>query len=129
MAKITYACSLEAFNEKFILTARAKGCSETRILWVHVWRRIRPQVTESVYGLIPLMISNLLLVEKIFFYPGLSFNLFKALTSGDMYLFLGLTIGLAVVYSLSVLAVDASLDGLSFDYGIFSWDPGLYHAG
>lgn len=105
MARITYAYSADAYGEKFVLTSRAKGCPESRVHWVHVWRRIRPQVTESAYGLIPLLISNLLIVEKMFIYPGLSYNLFQALKKGDIYLFMGLSFGLALVYSAAVLIV------------------------
>jgi peptide/nickel transport system permease protein len=105
MARITYSYALEAYNEKFVLTARAKGCPEARIHWVHVWKQVRPQLTGTVDGLIPLLISNMLLVEKMFAYPGLSYNLFWAIKERDINLFMGLTMGLAGVYSLLISLV------------------------
>lgn len=79
MARITFAAAIEAYGERFVLTSRAKGCSEKRVHWVHVWRRIRKQVIGSSYTMIPVIISNLLIVEYLFTYPGLTYSLFKSL--------------------------------------------------
>lgn len=98
MARITFSMAVTAYTQKFILMARAKGNSEMRIHWVHVWRSIREPVYKSGLGMIPIIISNLLIIEKLFMFPGLAYNLFKALTRRDINLFMGMTLGLVLVY-------------------------------
>lgn len=99
MARITYTLAKSAYEEKFIITARAKGCSERRILTVHIWKRIRPGVVKSLQGLVPVLVSNLIVVEWLFNFTGISFNLYKTFHDGnDFYLLIGWIIALAVIY-------------------------------
>lgn len=99
MARITYTLAKSAYEEKFILTARAKGCSERRILTVHIWKRIRPGVVKSLQSLVPVLVSNLIVVKWLFNFTGVSFNLYKTFSDGnDFFLLIGWIIALAVVY-------------------------------
>lgn len=105
IARITYNMAIDTYGEKFILTARAKGCREGRIHAVHVWKRIAPSVIDSLSGVIPILISNLIVVELLFYYPGLSYSLFRALDKHDMNTFTAMAGGIAAVYVICSLGV------------------------
>jgi ABC-type dipeptide/oligopeptide/nickel transport system permease component len=102
IARMTYALAVDTYGEKFILTSRAKGCTETRIHMVHIWESIAPSALDSLYSVVPIIISNLLVVEILFFYPGLAYSLFQSLDRLDVNVFMAMSIGISCVYTLAV---------------------------
>jgi peptide/nickel transport system permease protein len=107
-ARLMRASMLEVFGLDFVTTARAKGLSETRVVYRHVLRNaLLPVVT--VLGL---QIANLLggavLVETVFGWPGLGRLAFDSVLSRDLNLLLGILLLSSVVVVAANIAVDAA---------------------
>ena len=65
------ATVLEALQEDYIRTARAKGLPEEEVFYKHALRNaIRPLIT-GIGALLPALIGGSLIIETIFAYPGM----------------------------------------------------------
>ena len=89
---------LNELNQEYIITARVKGLSESRIIWGHALRNAAvPLVT-----VIALSYANLLegsvLTETVFAWPGLGQYITNSLQNADMNAVLGGTIVVGVVF-------------------------------
>ncbi len=80
---------MEAMTEDYVRTARAKGASPRRVLYVHALRNaIIPIVT--LLGLsIPAIVSGAVLTESVFNYPGMGLLTYQAASNTDIPLLLG----------------------------------------
>jgi len=83
LARITRSAVLEVFREDFVRTARAKGLSQRATLWLHVLRNsMIPVIT--VMGLqFANLLAGTVVVENIFFLPGLGSTVLKAINNRD----------------------------------------------
>jgi len=88
--RLIRASMLEIGNQDFIRTARAKGVSEARILWVHQLRNaLLPIITMA--GLqAGHLIGGAVVVETVFAWPGIGRLAFDALLQRDYNLLLGI---------------------------------------
>jgi len=107
-ARLMRASMLEASGQDFVRTARAKGLSETRVVYRHVLRNaLLPVVT--VFGL---QVANLLggavLVETVYGWPGLGRLAFDSVLSRDVNLLLGILLLSSIVVIAANIAVDAA---------------------
>jgi|TARA_R110001583_G_scaffold91955_4_gene234169 peptide/nickel transport system permease protein len=98
IARMTRSFMLEQLGQEYILTARVKGISETRIIWRHALGNVMvPLVT-----VIALSYANLLegsvLTEIIFAWPGLGLYITNSLLNADMNAVLGGTIVVGTVF-------------------------------
>ena len=117
-ARIT-AASLDAvLKEDYIRTARAKGCGRWAVLR-HALRSVAGDIVAALPSQWALLLSNLLVVEFILYWPGAGGGLLRAAfgtTSGggpDGPLCVGLALFLAVTYvavDLGATALQAALD-------------------
>ena len=81
--RYTRASMLDTLSAEYVLTARAKGLSETLVLWKHVFRNaLVPLVT--VLGLsLPALIGGALIIETIFSWPGVGSLAYTSLLQRD----------------------------------------------
>jgi peptide/nickel transport system permease protein len=98
ISRMTRSLMLNELNQEYIVTARVKGLSESRIIWGHALRNAAvPLVT-----VIALSYANLLegsvLTETVFAWPGLGQYLTNSLQNADMNAVLGSTIVVGVVF-------------------------------
>lgn len=91
---------LEVLVQDYIRTARAKGCSGTRVLFRHAMRNaLGPIVT--ILGLaLPGLLGGALIVESVFNYSGLGIQTVNAATNIDIPTVLGITL-LATILTLT----------------------------
>lgn len=86
LARMTRAAVLEVLGEDFIRTARAKGLGQHAVLWGHALRN----ALVPVLTLLGLQFANLLagaiVVENIFYLPGLGRLMFQAIANRDLVL-------------------------------------------
>lgn len=84
LARITRSAVLEVLREDYIRTARAKGCSRTRLLWKHALRNaLIPVVT--VMGLqFANLLAGTIVVENVFYLPGLGRLIFQSIANRDL---------------------------------------------
>jgi peptide/nickel transport system permease protein len=89
-----------------MLLADAKGLSKRRILWWYSVRNaIPPQVTHLAIAL-GYVVSGSILVEIVFSYPGLGYQLYMAIVNSDYTVIQGITLILAGSVGLCVLIID-----------------------
>src|SRR5258706_1726802 len=62
---------LEEINQDYVRTARAKGMSETRIMWVHVLRNAAIPIITNVMTQLPGLLAGAFLIERFFSIPGI----------------------------------------------------------
>jgi peptide/nickel transport system permease protein len=97
---------VNTIGEDYMLLAEAKGLSKRRILWRYSVRNaIPPQVTHLAIAL-GYVVSGAILVEIVFSYPGLGYQLYMAIVNSDYTVIQGITLILAVSVGLAVLIID-----------------------
>lgn len=100
IARMTRSFMLDQLNQEYIITARVKGVSEWRILWVHAMLPIRiPLIT--VIGLSYAgLLEGSVMIETVFSWPGIGNYLTVALLNADMNAVLGATLVIGAVFIL-----------------------------
>lgn len=98
--------TIGVMGEDYILTATAKGCSQTRLVFKHIFRNaILPIVT-----MVPVAIGNVfagsMVIEKFYSIPGMGQHYVKAVSDSDPYMILGMAIFFAFIYIVSLFFVD-----------------------
>jgi peptide/nickel transport system permease protein len=114
LMRVTRSSVLEVMNEDYVVTARAKGLKEKKIVWRHVTTNaLIPVIT--VVGLeLGTLLSGSIIVETVFAWPGSGSLLITALNSRDY----PLVTGIVLVYTTAFVIINLIIDGL---YGII--DP------
>jgi peptide/nickel transport system permease protein len=82
---------IEVLSQDYIRTARAKGLSERRVLWVHALRNAAVPIVQVFTVTLPLVLSGAVLIEVVFSWPGLGLLTFNAILTRDYPLILGST--------------------------------------
>lgn len=105
-ARITRASMLEVMGKDYILTAKAKGVPEWRLVIRHGLRNaLLPVVTVIGYNF-GFALSGSALVETVFGWPGMGRLLYDSLTSRDSPVILGIFLVVAVMAILANLITD-----------------------
>jgi ABC-type dipeptide/oligopeptide/nickel transport system permease component len=118
IARLMRASMLEALGEPYVVTARAKGLSQSAVVQHALRNALIPSVT--VIGLqIGGLLSGAFVVENVFAYPGLGQLTVTAINNRDLPLVQGAILVSAVSYVLANLSVDVV-------YGAI--DPRIRHA-
>ncbi len=97
---------VNTIGEDYMLLAEAKGLPKRRILWWYSVRNaIPPQLTHLAIAL-GYVVSGAILVEIVFSYPGLGYQLYMAIVNSDYTVIQGITLILAVTVGFCVLLID-----------------------
>jgi peptide/nickel transport system permease protein len=104
--RIGRAAMLEVLKLDYVRTARAKGLSERRVVYVHALRNaMLPLVTMA--GLqVSSLVGGAVLIETIFGLPGMGRTAFDAVSERDT----NLLLGVLFISSLSVVVVNFVID-------------------
>lgn len=111
--RLMRASMLEQAGQDYVTTARAKGVTERRIMFVHVLRNALLPVVTMAGVQVGALIGGSVIVESVFAWPGLGMLAFEALFARDLNLLLGiflLSAVLVVAVNLVVDIVYSSLD-------------------
>jgi peptide/nickel transport system permease protein len=97
---------LEALRFPYIVTARAKGLSDARVIWKHAWRNaIFPVIT--LFGLwLPILVAGSVFVESVFAWPGLGSLAAAAVGNRDYPLLMGVSLLASSLVVLGSLLTD-----------------------
>jgi peptide/nickel transport system permease protein len=82
---------LEVLGQDYIRTARAKGLSERRVLWVHAMRPALAPLLQLLGATLPGLLNGVLVIEVIFAWPGIGRLAFEAIRALDYPLVLATT--------------------------------------
>jgi peptide/nickel transport system permease protein len=105
-ARMLRATLIEELSGEHIVTARAKGAPELRIVLVHALRSASLPVVTMIGMDLARWVMTLVFVEQVFNLPGLGRTLLRALDSADLPVILGVTLVIAVGVTLLNLVAD-----------------------
>jgi microcin C transport system permease protein len=84
MTLLTKNCFLEELRKQYVLTARAKGCSERQVLYGHIFRNAMLLVIAGFPGaFVSAFFAGSLLIETIFSLDGLGLLSFESVLNRD----------------------------------------------
>jgi peptide/nickel transport system permease protein len=105
---------LDNLVQDYVRTARAKGASERRVVWGHVFRNSLVSIVTLLGLSLPSLVGGAILVEDVFNYSGMGLAFYQAALNNDFNVLLGFT----------VLATTATIVGnLLADIGYAVLDP------
>ncbi|MEM7239819.1 MAG: ABC transporter permease, partial [Pseudomonadota bacterium] len=104
--RLMRASMLEQYGQDYVTTARAKGVTERRIVFVHVLRNALLPVVTMAGVQVGALIGGSVIVESVFAWPGLGMLAFEALFARD----LNLLLGIFLLSALLVVAVNLLVD-------------------
>lgn len=98
ISRMTRSFMLNELAQEYIVAARAKGLSETRIIWRHALRNAAvPMVTVIALSYAGLLEGSVL-TETVFSWPGIGLYITNSLQNADMNAVLGGTIVIGSVF-------------------------------
>ena len=100
LTRIMRSTMLETMERQYIVTARAKGQIEPRVIWHHGLRNaINPMITILGFQISSIM-SGAALTEIVLSWPGLGSTILTAILQQDLYLVVG-----SLIYSTILLVI------------------------
>ena len=107
IARLTRAAMVEALQEDYIVTARAKGLGERRVLRHALRNALLPVATILALNIASVM-SGAVLVETVYSWPGMGRLLYDSITNRDYPVVLGLFLTISMVVIIANLIADIS---------------------
>jgi len=104
--RMTRTNMLEVLSSDYIRTARAKGLSETKVIYKHAFRNTLIPLVTSLAGLLPSLFSGAIITEQVFGLPGIGNMAFQATQVADIPFIMGYNLFLAVLSIVGVLLAD-----------------------
>jgi ABC-type dipeptide/oligopeptide/nickel transport system permease component len=105
-ARMIRASLLEAMNDDYVRTARAKGAGAFRVLRVHVLRNALLPVVTMIGMDIGVAFAGAIFIEEIFELPGMGQLLVLSIGRADLPTILGIVLTVSVVVVVANLIVD-----------------------
>ncbi|MCX8051749.1 MAG: ABC transporter permease [Chlorobi bacterium] len=97
---------LETIRQDFIRTARAKGLSERRVVFVHAMRNSLIPIVTLLAGILPGLVGGSVIVETIFSIPGMGELSYRALVARDYPMVMAIFTLSAVLTLIGILLSD-----------------------
>jgi peptide/nickel transport system permease protein len=94
--------------QDYVRTARAKGASERRVLWGHVFRNSLMSIVTLLGLSLPALVAGALFIEVVFNYPGMGLAFYNAALNVDYQVLLGFTLIATLATILGNLLADVS---------------------
>ena len=104
--RMTRTNMLEVLGSDYIRTARAKGLSETKVIYKHAFRNTLIPLVTSLAGLLPSLFSGAIITEQVFGLPGIGNMAYQATLVADIPFIMGYNLFLAVLSIVGVLLAD-----------------------
>lgn len=101
VSRLTRSSMLEVLDSRYVLSARARGLPEGRVLWRHALPNALPPAITVLAIDAGLLIGGIVVVETVFAYPGLGRLLVFAIERHDLPL---LQVGMMVVTAVYAVA-------------------------
>jgi len=106
VARMTRSSILEVLREDYVVTARAKGLSEHRVILKHVLRNALLPILTVVGLQFGALLAGSVITETIFSWPGLGTLLIQAIQMRDYPLVQGCVLAIALSYVFVNLFID-----------------------
>ncbi|MBC7714063.1 MAG: ABC transporter permease subunit [Rhizobacter sp.] len=106
IARMTRSSMLEVLNEDYIRTAKAKGMSRKRIIYIHALRNALIPIITTLALLFGSIITGAILTETIFSWPGIGKWLVQSITARDYPVIQGGVLIISFIIVLTNIMVD-----------------------
>lgn len=106
LMRYTRTNTLEVLNADYIRTARAKGLSETTVVYKHVFRNTLIPLVTTLAGILPGLFGGAMITEQIFSIQGIGLKAYDALIAGDVPFIMGYNMFIAVLTILGIFLAD-----------------------
>ena len=97
---------LNEMQANYVRTARAKGISERGVLFTHILKNAMIPILIYTIVALPFLLLGSFLMERFFSLPGLGDLLINAINNGDFPVLKGVTMYIAIAYSVFNLLTD-----------------------
>ena len=97
---------LDEVNQDYVRTARAKGLSENRVMFIHVLRNASIPIITNLMIQLPGLLVGLFLIERFFSVPGIGREVILAVERSDFPVIKAVTVYVALATMLANLAAD-----------------------
>ena len=84
LARVMRSSLLDTLSEDYMRTARAKGLTRRQVLWRHALRNAMIPVLTIIGLQFSFLLAGAIIIENIFFLPGLGRLVFQAITQRDL---------------------------------------------
>lgn len=98
ISRVTGLALSELLEQDYVRMARAKGLSAGRIFWRHVLPLAAMPILTSLVSSLRFSLASLPVVELFFGWPGVGYNLLRAIARGDDALVVGLVLSLGALF-------------------------------
>lgn len=105
-ARQTRSSMLEVIRSDYVTTARAKGLSESTILFKHILPNALIPIITIVGNGMGMMLGGTVVIENVFSIPGIGSYMTSAISSRDYPIVMGGVLLLGIIFSLIMLLVD-----------------------
>lgn len=102
----TYASMQTALQENYVLTARAKGCSDKKVLRKHVLRNSLLPIITLLSDFFPALLAGTVVLEVIFSVPGMGRLLVNSVLTRDYEVITGIVLLVGLLKMLAHLLAD-----------------------
>jgi peptide/nickel transport system permease protein len=106
IARISRSCMLEALQQDYVRTARAKGLPQRSVTYVHAFRNALVPVVTVIGVTTAVLIGGAVITEIVFNIPGLGRLVISAILRRDYPVVQGVVLVTAATYVLINLVVD-----------------------
>ncbi|WP_424932981.1 ABC transporter permease [Amaricoccus macauensis] len=106
IARLTRSAMLEVLRQDFIRTARAKGLTESRVLYGHAFRAALVSIIPVIGVQAGFVLGGAVYIETVFQWPGVGSMLVTAISTRDILLVQGGVLVVAASYVLFNLLAD-----------------------
>ncbi len=106
LARQTRSSMLEQIRQDYVVTARAKGQSERKVIYKHALKNALIPIIVIVGSVFGASLGGAVISETIYAIPGLGNYTLSALTSRDYPVVQGSVLFFAILYSLIILLID-----------------------
>ena len=97
---------LDEINQDYVRTARAKGVSENRIMWIHVLRNASIPIITFLMAELPGLLLGSFLIERFFSIPGIGREVILAVERSDFPVIKAITVYVAFATIVTNLLAD-----------------------
>jgi peptide/nickel transport system permease protein len=103
---------LDNLTEDWVRTARAKGASQRRVIWRHVFRNSLIPIATLLGLSLPAIFAGALITESVFNYPGMGYLFYQSAQRQDYPVLLGFIIVVAIATVIGSLLADIAYAAL-----------------
>jgi peptide/nickel transport system permease protein len=112
IARLTRAAVLEELNKEYVITARAKGASQRRIVLVHILPNVRAAIITVIALAYAVLLEGAVFTETVFAWPGIGRYLTISLFASDVPAILGGTLVIGICFITLNTLTDLIVGGL-----------------